>query len=55
MGIRPENPIYDAICVHLVSVEFEILDEPCPRAQAPLPKGFKTLLKKLDQFKGPRG
>ena len=54
-GNSPENPIYDALCVHLVSVEFEIPDEPCPGAQAPLPKGFKTLLKKLDQFKGPRG
>ncbi len=54
-GNSPENPIYDAIWRHLVSVDFEIPGEEWPGAQAPLPKGFTTLLKKLDLFKGPRG
>lgn len=50
-----EDPIYGPICVHLVSVEFEVPEENWPGAQAPLPKGFANLLKKLDLLKGPRG
>ncbi len=54
-GSEPENPIYDHLCSHLVSVDFEIPEVHCPGAYAPLPKGFETLLKKLDLYKGPRG
>ncbi len=53
-GREAEKPIYDALCAHLVSVEFEIPDWDLPGAGAPIPKGFETLLKKLDLHKGPR-
>ncbi len=54
-GNAPENPIYDQICLHLVSVDFETPEENFPGAHVALPKGFVTLLKKLDLFRGPRG
>ena len=50
-----EEPIYDHLCAHLVSVEFKIPDQELPGVSAPLPKGFETLLKNLDRYKGPRG
>lgn len=50
-----ENPIYDQICAHLVSVDLEVPGETYQGAYAPLPKGFQTLLKKLELYKGPRG
>ncbi len=54
-GRRKEQPIYDQIGAHLVSVDIKIPGEELPGASAPLPKGFETLLKKLDLHKGARG
>ncbi len=53
-GSGPEKPLYEPLCLHLVSVEFEIPNQELPGVFAPLPKGFETLLKKLDLHKGPR-
>lgn len=50
-----EKPIYDSLCLHLVSVEFEIPDCPIDPALAPLPSRFETLLKRLDEYRGGRG
>lgn len=54
-GRRVERPIYDQLCAHLVSVEFDLPDESLPAIAAPVPKGFDSLLKNLDRLKGPRG
>jgi len=44
-----ESPIYEGLCVHLLSVEFEFPGRELSPIQAPLPKGFHTLLKALDR------
>ncbi len=48
-GGQEESPIYEGFCLHLISVEFDIQEEELPPIQAPLPKGFQTLLKALDR------
>lgn len=53
-GRQAERPIYEQLCAHLVSVEFELPEESPPAIAAPLPKGFESLLKNLDRLKGPR-
>ncbi len=49
-GGQEESPIYDGLCVHLVSVDLEIPGRELSPIQAPLPKGFQTLLKALDRY-----
>ena len=46
---QEESPIYEGLCLHLISIGFEIPGKEIPPAQAPLPKGFQTLLKALDR------
>ena len=49
-GGQEESPIYDGLCVHLVSVYLEIPGRELSPIQAPLPKGFQILLKALDRY-----
>ena len=48
-GGHEESPIYDGLCLHLILVAFEIPEKELLPIQAPLPKGFHTLLKALDR------
>ncbi|MEC7906504.1 MAG: pseudouridine synthase [Verrucomicrobiota bacterium] len=48
-GGQEESPIYEGLCLHLISVEFDIPENELLPIQAPLPKGFHTLLKALDR------
>lgn len=50
-----EKPLYDALCVHLVEVEFRIPEVKLDSILAPLPSRFETLLKRLDDYRGGRG
>ena len=49
-----EEPIYDHLAAHLVSVEFKVPDQELPSAFAPLPRGFEVLLKFLERHRGQR-
>jgi 23S rRNA-/tRNA-specific pseudouridylate synthase len=46
---QEESPIYEGLCVHLISVDLKIPGKEISPVQAPLPKGFQTLLKALDR------
>ena len=50
-----EKPIYRGLCVHLVEVAFQGLEESFEPIAAPLPSRFGTLLKRLDEFRSRRG
>ncbi len=50
-----EQPLYKALCIHLVEVGINVEGESFAPVTAPLPSRFATLLKRLDEFRERRG
>lgn len=49
---RFEKPLYDALCIHLVQIDFDIPGKQFEPITAPIPKRFGSLLKRLDDSRG---
>lgn len=49
---KPERPIYDQLALHLSRIEFRAPDEAGWSVEAPLPRGFRVLMKRLQEFGG---
>ena len=47
---RPERPIYGHIALHLKRVEIEFPDQAPIRIEAPAPRGFSIMIKRLRQY-----